>query len=299
MSAEQHLRDGDLGAALADLQAEVRKDPSDYKLRVFLFQLLAVLGDWDRALTQLNVARDLDPVTLPMVQTYREAMRCEVLRAGVFAGKRTPMIFGDPEQWVALLMESLRLGGEGKLEESGRLRDEAFDQAPATSGSLALAGDLADQSEESREKGEFPGHAFAWIADGDTRLGPVLEAIFNGRYYWIPFNRIAKIQIDPPEDLRDVVWMPAHFQWANGGDTVGLIPTRYPGSEAASDDAVRLARKTEWIERDGGAYFGSGQRMVTTDGGEFPVMDIREIRLDVVMDFSEAAPSDAEAEPGD
>ena len=56
----------------------------------------------------------------------------------------------------------------------------------------------------------------------------MLEAIINGHYYWIPFQQIQQIQIEEPADLRDVVWMPAHFVWTNGGDAVGLIPTRYP-----------------------------------------------------------------------
>ena len=30
-----------------------------------------------------------------------------------------------------------------------------------------------------------------------------------------------------------MVWMPAHLQFENGGESVALIPTRYPGSEAA------------------------------------------------------------------
>jgi type VI secretion system protein ImpE len=42
--------------------------------------------------------------------------------------------------------------------------------------------------------------------------------------------------------------MPAHFQFVNGGEVVGLIPTRYPGSEASSDGAICLARKTIWEE---------------------------------------------------
>ena len=106
----------------------------------------------------------------------------------------------------------------------------------------------------------------------------MLEAVVNGRYYWIPFHRIQRIDLDPPVDLRDVVWMPAHFTWSNGGETVGMIPTRYAGTESATDDALRLARKTEWIE-DSGTVRGVGQRMFATDGGEFSLMEIRQIRL--------------------
>jgi type VI secretion system protein ImpE len=198
-----------------------------------------------------------------MVEAYREALRCEVLRAEIFAGQRSPMVFGEPEQWVALLTEALRLTSQGQHAQSQPLRKMAFDAAPATSGTI-------------------DGTPFEWIADADTRLGPVLEAIVNGKYYWIPFNRIMRIQIDIPSDLRDLVWMPAHFSWANGGEAVGMIPTRYAGSETSEDSKIRLARKTEWMELGEDMFVGLGQRMLATDAGEYSLMDVRDIKLDLI-----------------
>src|SRR3954449_7810513 len=112
-AAAQTLKEGDPRAALARLQEDIRAKPSDAKLRVFLFQLLCVLGQWDRALNQLNVASGLDPQALAMAKTYRDAVRCEDTRRDVFDGKTSPMIFGQPEQWLALLIESLLLAGRG------------------------------------------------------------------------------------------------------------------------------------------------------------------------------------------
>ncbi|MFZ1860706.1 MAG: tetratricopeptide repeat protein, partial [Candidatus Competibacter sp.] len=109
MQAEQSLREGRLQDALTELQAQVRKEPANPRYRIFLFQLLAVRGQWERALNQLNVVGEMDATSLPMVQTYREAIRCELLRAEVFAGRRSPLVFGDPEPWVALLLDALRL----------------------------------------------------------------------------------------------------------------------------------------------------------------------------------------------
>lgn len=260
MLAEQHLKDGDLGKALAALQQAVRGDPGNAKLRIFLFQLLAVLGQWDRALNQLAVAGELDAGALAMVQTYREALRCEALRAQVFAGRRSPLLFGDPEPWLALLIEALRLGADGQYAQAQALREEAFEAAPTTSG----------EADDTR---------FSWVADADPRLGPVLEAIVNGRYYWVPFHRIAEIRIEEPADLRDVVWTPAAFRWANGGESVGLIPTRYSGSEASADPRIVLARRTEWAQ-EAGQYAGLGQRMLATDAGEHPLMALRSVVLD-------------------
>lgn len=200
--AEQSLREGSLEESLTRLQEQVRKDPSNAKYRVFLFQLLAVCGQWDRAFTQLKVAGELDAGTLAMVQTYREALRCEVLRQAIFAGRGTPLVFGNPGRWVALLIEALRLMAEGDGASAKPLREEAFDLAPATSGMI-------------------DGQPFEWIADADPRLGPILEAVINGAYYWVPFHLIKVLHIEEPTDLRDLVWIPAEFTWANGGSAVG------------------------------------------------------------------------------
>src|SRR6476660_8618032 len=59
-AAEFSLKNGDPSAALAQLQDQVRAKPDDPKLRVFLFQLLCLVGKWDRALNQLSVAAGLD-----------------------------------------------------------------------------------------------------------------------------------------------------------------------------------------------------------------------------------------------
>lgn len=259
-TAEQNLREGDPTAALRLLQDQIRERPADPKLRVFLFQLMAVMGQWERAMNQLDVAATLDPAALAMAQMYREALRCESLRAAVFAGKRSPIVFGEPEQWLGLLIEALLQRGLGQEAQALKLRESAFEAAPASAGTL-------------------DGAPFEWIADADMRLGPVLEAIINGRYYWVPFSRLARVDLDEPTDLRDVVWMPAHLRFSNGGDSVALIPTRYPRSETMSDAAVCLARKTIWEEVSPGVFEGLGQRQLATDSGEFSIMDVRSIAI--------------------
>jgi len=283
MSADELLREGKVDEALAALSQQVRAHPADSKLRVFLFQLLSVQGQWERALTQLNLSGEMDAIHLAMVQTYREAIHCETFRAEVFAGQRSPLIFGEPEAWVAQLIQALKLTAQGQHEAAARLREQAFDAAPATPGLLWLASlDTRTHSVSEGPPAEalpYREAVFAWLADADSRLGPVVEAIVNGRYYWIPLHRIQRIEVDPPADLRDYVWMPVRFIWSNGGDSVGLIPTRYPGSEKSPDELVRLARKTEWLEPAEGLYIGQGQRLLATDGGEFALMDLRQVRL--------------------
>jgi type VI secretion system protein ImpE len=274
-AAEQHLKNGDPAAALARLQEDVRARPSDAKLRVFLFQLLCVLGQWERALNQLKVASELEPLALPMAQMYGDAVRCEAIRAQVFDGHKSPMILGEPDQWLALLIESRLRAGRGEAAQSEELRVRAFEEAPTSSG-------------------EIDGRPFEWLADADSRLGPVMEAIINGRYYWVPFSRLTKVAIEAPEDLRDLVWMPAHLDFDNGGESLALIPTRYPGSESSGDGTIALARKTEWEAIGEDAYRGLGQRILATDDGETPILEIRTISVRPHPDAGDA-PGEARA----
>lgn len=260
-AAERGVREGNLDAALTDLQEQIRKAPGEAELRVFLFQLLCVMGQWERALTQLNVAADLDAKTLAMAQMYREAIRCELLRAEVFAGRKSPVVFGEPSEWLALLIESRLVANTPRADQAQGLRERAFEFAPTSAGSL-------------------DGERFDWIADADMRLGPVCEAVINGRYYWVPFANLSRIDLEAPADLRDLVWMPAHFEFVNGGDAVGVIPTRYPGSETADDPQIRLGRKTVWREEAPDVFCGLGQRILTTNVGEHALMDVHAILID-------------------
>lgn len=260
MSAESLVQEGRLKEALTELQADVRRNPADPRLRTFLFQLLAVLGQSDRALNQLQVAGELDKGNGPMVQTYREVLQCEALRGEVMSGARAPLVLGEPAQWIAELLEALRLSAGGHGAEAAQLREQVFEAAPATAGTI-------------------DGQEFAWIADADVRFGPVLEAIVNGAYRWIPFERIASIVFEAPKDLRDLVWLPAWFTWANGGTAVGFVPSRYPDRAAFEDGRLALARATDWEDKGHGLFVGRGQRMLTTDIGEFPLLETRSIVL--------------------
>lgn len=259
-SAEQLVASGQPLQALEILQREVREHAADPKLRVFLFQLLSVLGHWPRALNQLQLCGEMDAGTLAMVNTYREALQCEMVREAVFAGRTTPMVLGEPQPWVALLVKALQCEAEGDALLAQRLRADAFEAAPMSSGTV---------NDED----------FEWIADADSRLGPVLEAIVNGRYCWIPFAALSKVSIEAPADLRDLVWAPAQLTFSNEGGTVALIPSRYVGSGGELDGSVQLARKTEWLPLGEEQYRGLGQRVLTTEERDIGLLEVRTLVL--------------------
>ncbi|NRF66463.1 virulence protein SciE type [Aquincola sp. S2] len=283
-AATDLLAAGDPKGALAALQAQVRGKAADPKLRIFLFQLLSVLGQWQRALDQLRVCGELDASALAMVNTYRTGLQCEAVRDAVMSGHTLPHVFGPPAAWVALLAQALQADASGETAQAAKLRESAFEQAEPTVGTIN-------------------GEAFEWIADADSRLGPVLEIVINGRYGWVPFSHLQKIVIEAPSDLRDLVWTPAQITFANGGESVALIPTRYAGTATPdADGALLMSRKTEWTELAEGQYRGLGQRVIATSGAELGLLEVREITLETDMPVPEeedaaAADDDAPAAP--
>lgn len=261
IKAEETIRSGDLKQALTELQNCVRDDPSNAKYRVFLFQLLCLTGDWERALTQLNTAADLDPSTLLLAQTYRELLLCEGFRTCVFEGSKAPLIFGEPPDWMGRLIQSLSSSSGGDGVDARKSVDHVLEQVPEISGSV-------------------DGVAFEWLCDADMRLGPVIEAVIAGRYYWIPFSNIAQINFSEPVDLRDLVWLPAEFRWTNEGETIGFIPVRYPGQQTLDNAQCAMARKTEWRDIGGEFYLGSGQRNFASADVDFPLLEMRSLTFD-------------------
>lgn len=259
MNAETLVREGKLEEALAGLKQAVRDNAADPKLRVFLFQLLAVRGEWDKALTQLHVSGDLDPASMLMVQTYQIAVQAEAYRRDIFSGKRTPMVFGEPEPWIGHLVQALHDYAAGNADAAAAHRAKAFEDAPAVPCTV-------------------DGTACDWLADMDERLGPVFEAIIDGKYYWVPMNRVAHLHIEEPTDLRDVIWIPGVFTWTNGGESHALLFARYPGSENSTDEH-RLARGTAFEETLPGTFTGLGQRMFAGGEEEFPMLAVRSIEF--------------------
>ncbi len=258
-AAETSLREGRLEESLQLLQAAVRARPAEKPLRLFLFQLLCVMGRWQRAAVQLQVIRDLDGGSSAFETVFRRLVSCEVERAEVFGGKRTPLIFGEPPEWMGLLVQANAERAAGRQETAAAILGEALEQAPA------VAGHIDDEE-------------FAWIADGDSRLGPVCEAIIEGTYYWVPMTRLKEVVIEKPRDLRDSVWVPAHLTFTHEGALPAHLPARYFHSEDSLHSDLLLARATEWRE-EGDYFIGSGQRQFVTDRATYPILEVRKIVL--------------------
>lgn len=253
------LARGDLDAATRAVMEEVRAKPSALAPRLALFQLAALAGDWTRAAKQLEAVAGIDAEAAPMAQAYAAAVEAEAVRRAVFAGAERAVCLGEPPAWVAMLSEALTLDARDAAKAAAELRERALAEAETVAGT-------AD------------GTPFAWIMDADVRLGPLLELVVDGRYRWLPLAQLRELRADPPRDHTDLIWVRASLTLAGGGEIAALVPARYPGSELAADPMVRLGRLTVWADMPGG-QFGAGQRLMATDAGDHPLLELRRVRL--------------------
>lgn len=251
---------GSVTGAVAEAEAVVRLQPGAFALRWQLFQWLCVVGDWPRALKQLQVATQLAPDFAQTAHVYRDLIRAEVFRCEVFAGKREAGSLLPAPAWAAGLHVALVRAGAGDITAADTSRNLALSEAPATSG-------MHDHA------------SFAWITDSDTRLGPTCEIVTAGRYAWLPIAQMRKLEFAKPAGLLDLLWRPATVTLSNGVVSRGFMPVRYPGSDQGSD-AIRLARETNWAEAGATGVIGFGQRTWMTDVGDVGVLDVATLNLD-------------------
>jgi len=245
--ADHLLKSGDLDGARRALVEVVRSSPGDASARMFLFQLLALAGEWDKARIQLDALAKISPEAQMLSVVYGQAIAAERERADVFAGRMlaTQHVASG---WVQGVIEALQHFGQGRIADGEAARDAAFDVAPDTAGTL-------------------DGVAFDWISDTDGRFGPCFEAIIGGRYGLQAFDGIERIVSEGPQDLRDLIWYPVQITFRTGQSVAALLPARYPGTELIGDPDERLGRSTTWQD-DASGSVGVGQHLWSLSNGD-------------------------------
>ncbi|MDR3508462.1 MAG: type VI secretion system accessory protein TagJ [Caulobacteraceae bacterium] len=258
-SADDLLRSGDIVGARAVLVSQIKRAPQDQAARMFLFQLLAIVGEWDKAESQLRALAQLSPEAQMLAAVYNKAIGAERARQQAFAGQAPFNVLVPSSPWITVLADSLAAFSRGDSAKGEALRDEAFDAAPDTPGELNEV-------------------KFGWIADADPRFGPAIELIIDGNWGLVPFEAIAELRSEGPRDVRDLMWLPVELRMRSGQSAAGFLPARYPGSESA-EPPFQLARGTDWIDSPAG-QIGLGQRIFTlSDSSEVDVLSLRQLSL--------------------
>lgn len=253
---------------LAEQQERVRRAPTAATERFRLFQVMSLLGDWNSADRQLRHALDYDASLLPMIRSYQLIVEAELQRARNWKGEQ-PVKLDNPshEEWAQ------RLAADSALIDAPERLAQSLAEAPALRGEI----DIAVEGKQPLRT-----EAFQWIADGDCRLGPMLELIGQHGYYRMPLTDVREVEISAPQSGCDRLWARVAITRNSGDRLRATIPVRYAGDYGTQSTALLLGRATSWFalgDETLQLFGGEGQRMWITESGEYALLDVRAIRL--------------------
>ena len=261
MNATEHYKAGNLSEAVAAATEEVKQHPTDTSRRGLLVELLCFAGDLQRADLQLDAMGHQDPQSMLGISMFRQLVRAEQARQQFFGEGRLPEFLDQPAPHLQCHLEaSIRLR-EGHPSEAAELLEEAERQRPA------VAGTSGDQPFED-------------MRDIDDLTASFFEVLTsNGKYYWIPMERVALIEFRAPVRPRDLLWRRVHIVVRDGPDGEVFLPVLYPGSHAEPDDRIRLGRMTDWRGGEGLPVRGIGQRMFLIGEEDRSILELEKITI--------------------
>jgi type VI secretion system protein ImpE len=253
----QLFQAGRLQDAVAAATQAVKAKPADAERRALLAEFLLINGALERADTQFDTLSTQNPETALAVAMIRQLIRGEQARRQLFTDGRVPEFLDVPPP------DHLRL----KLEAVVALRE----------GRLKDALTACAEAEEARtpSPGTHNDAPFDDFRDLDDVFGGLFEVITStGKYFWIPANRVERIEFHPPQRPRDLLWRHATMTVSNGPDGDVFLPALYPNLPENAPDALRLGRATEWSEDDDAPVRGAGQRSYLVGDECLPIMQL-------------------------
>ena len=262
MNARELLEAGKLTAAIEALNGELKARPNDLPGRTILFDLLCYAGDLTRAERQLDViGHQAGGAEAAIgVRFYQNLLAAEKARTRLFAEGVRPRFLLERPPAVSQHLEALDRIREGREDEARALLDRAA-------------------ASRTPIRGTAGGIAFDDFRDADDLLAPVLEVFTATGYFWVPWEQIQYLEVPAPRTLRDLLWTPANLSTFDGQLGEVTLPGLYPGSSSSADDAIRLGRKTEWIERDGGPVRGLGRKLFLVGDEARTLLELGEVKF--------------------
>lgn len=260
MNATELFKAGKLHAAIdAQIQA-VKNKPADHGARIFLFELFSFAGDIDRAQRQIDAVKYDEVERDASVQYYRKVLDAERSRRRLFAEGLQPKFFGDAPEHATLRLKALDAVRGKQMVQALELFGRADQAAPPL-------------------KGELNGKEFDGLRDSDDRFGPILEVMAHGEFYWVPFEQIDTLALNPPKFPRDLIWAPARLEIRDGPAGEVFLPALYPGSHERPEEEIKLGRLTDWSKADDGPVHGVGQRLFLVGDEDISVLDWRQLQM--------------------
>jgi type VI secretion system protein ImpE len=221
-----------------------------------------IRGDHGRADGQLDTIMSLEAGAAATVVPVRHLLRAATARRDFFASAQLPSFLDDgPTPVMRLLVEAFVHLRAGDAARAGGLAAEAERLRPA------LAGRHGEE-------------AFSDFRDLDDLTTGVFEVLTKtGKYYWIPAERVERLEFAKPERPLDLLWRPVRMAVRDAFDADVHMPAIY-GLLDGADDASLLGRRTDWVGEEPAPVRGLGQRTFLLDGErEAGIMELSTVQF--------------------
>jgi type VI secretion system protein ImpE len=228
----------------------------------------------------------MTPLALYREGRLREAIKAlgEELRSNPLDAKRRTFLFelllfaGEfdrAEKQLDLLAGANAEAAAGTLLYRSALHAERTRQA------MFANGETPSQKEGTVYPGTWNESQFSAMFDADPRIGPNLEVFIAGSYTWIPIHYLRRLEIEPPLNLRDLVWAQARvetssdFRLQDLGEV--LLPVLCPLSYRHAEESVQLGRESAWEADETYGQLPYGVKMMDVDGSDVPLLQMRSV----------------------
>ncbi len=226
MTLQELLEQDKLQEAIAQLQQNIQGNPNDCEAQFLLFELLALSEDFDGAESALRTVSALDAETSNTVDFFIGILQAERLRYNFWVNAEgSPSAIFEPPTYASAFIDAHFYLHANQVSEAESTLQAGWEQVPQRSGTLN-------------------NEPFTAIRDLDDILGPFLEIIVPGQYFWVPFDHIQRLDIPPLRSYPDTIWMPVDINFVGGRSGNAWIPSLYSGTGHNQDGKIQFGRMT-------------------------------------------------------
>ncbi|MCO8121095.1 hypothetical protein NHH03_05045 [Stieleria sp. TO1_6] len=253
---------GQIDDAVDSALAQVKAKPADVGLRFRLAELSCIAGNLDRADRQLDTVSNQDAQAALGAALWRQLIRGELARRECFYQGRVPEFLGQPSEKLQAHLQALTLVRSGDSTAAAKVLSPLMD-TPNLNTTVTVNGQAIDE-----------------LRDLDDLLSPVLEVFTTtGKYFWVDWNQILTLEMQPPKRPLDLLWRQATLSIESGPDGEVYVPAIYldPDPNQSSDANLRLGRGTDWVQTDSEIVRGRGQKTLLVGDQDMPIMQLQSI----------------------
>lgn len=244
------FNEGELRSAIQAAIESVKEQPNDVDSRWMLASLFCFEGNLERGEQHLQTILRQAPDLAADVMLQRNLIRGELVRRQVFSEGRLPEFPEPPPERLKQVIRALALLRAEEQAEASGILSESMEHGPSLSGKC-------DE------------HSFKTMRDLDDRTSNFFEVIAaTGNYYWVPFEELISVELQPIEEISHVIWRPAKLTNQEHDSYTAYLPGLYVESYLSSDEAIQCGRAADWTTLAGDLICGLGLRCFELDGEE-------------------------------